>query len=932
MAGFLQQTATHILEQNPRLEGINIILPSRRAAVFLKKELSRQITAPVWSPPINTIEEFLLENLGLDQADQPTLLFQLYEAYDQVSDKAESFADFSQWANLLLADFNEIDRYLVDAGQLFTYLADVERIKKWDLKGGEPSEMLKKYLALWERLPEVYTRFYQNILAEGRVYQGVAYREMANRLDELIPALKEGGNKYIFIGFNALNTAEEKILRKLYHEGLAEFYWDVDEYYFKDPDHEAGNFLRQSKLVQELLAKDDFRWLHNSLTELPKNIKVVNVSGNQQQAVAANVAVLDFKAAELEEVAVVMADENLLSLFLANLADEVDGLNITMGIALSGSLAAGFFNLLLGMFQEQESAKRKDKAGMPAYHFQRWDDLLGHALFRRWLGLEKDYEKLRQEIRVRNRIYLSINELAEWRPGLFSSEVQEFFNQNYNGQPARLWRQLAQLCQQLHYRQPEKSSLLQSLYGFFKLFNRLSDLMESYPYVEDLKTAVRFFRDLIRSETLDIEGDPLSGLQLMGMLETRTLDFKNLVITSLNEDVLPKGRSENSLVPFDIKREFGLPTYLEKDAVYAYHFYRLLQRAENVTLIYNGHSDGLGTGEASRFIKQLQFELQRKNRQARIKTTSPYFEVKAQPPEEIVKTPALMKRLEEMAEKGISPTALIDYVNDPLKFYRRRVLGLREPEEVEEVAGYDTQGTIVHELLEEYYRDQDGNPKAVLDPEDEVFSQSEDEIRRQVVARLTKAGLSQLEFGKNLLIREILTGMIFRFLREEKKQLQEGAEEGLNVSLLGLEQELKVPLQLADGRVVHVRGIIDRIDRLGSTVRVIDYKTGAVSKSDLGFQNMEQLGQPNKKNKSLQLMIYAWLYQRQYQEHIGLQTGIISLRNAGDWLMEGKYKSKSQIGAELVNEFEEFLKSLLEEIFDPNLTFSEKLLTLQSDE
>lgn len=940
MANFLTSTAADILERYPDFQKIGIILPSRRAAVFLKKELSKLITKPVFSPYITTIEDFMLQSLGWQQADQPSLMFKLYDSYVAVApEPKESFSDFSQWAHLLLADFNELDRYRVNAREVFDYLADVERIKKWDLDPDkEISELVQNYLKLWRLLPDVYTHFTERLKNEKVVYQGLAYREMADTIANHAKTLKEQYEKFVFIGFNALNASEEEMLRTLYHEGLADFYWDVDEYYFNDVDQEAGNFLRQSKLVRELTDKDDFRWMHNSLSEIPKNIEVVNVSGRQQQAIAANSAVLRFQEKQLEDVAVVLADEEMLMPFLNNLAADVSTLNVTMGLPLSNTPVAGFFQLLLEMFQEFESSGRRDKEGHPSFHFQKWDDMLGHPLFKRWVGDAVSTESLRYYMRKQNRIFISAAELQQESSDTLNAEFVEFFA-NQGNTLSQIWTSLAKLAEHLHQAQPEKTSLLQSLFGFYKLFNRLSILMAEYPYVDDIKTALRFYKDLLKSETLDLYGEPLSGLQVMGVLETRTLDFKNIVMTSLNEDILPKGRSDNSLIPFDIKREFGLPTYLDKDAVFAYHFYRLIQRAENITLIYNGLSEGLGSGEPSRFIKQLEYELPKANRRVKFEYINPTFEVKIEDKNatDISKTPAIMERLKEMAVKGFSATAITDYINDPVEFYKKRVLNLQEADEVEEVAGYDKQGNVVHNILERLYSVMEGDEivkcKSVLHANDSAFALSEEEIRNLVVDELRKeAKLADLDVGKNLLIREILVGMLVNFLRKEKEELEKLEAKNELLSLLGLELDLSCQMTLKSGQVVKLKGIIDRVDRISGELRVIDYKTGSVIDGNLNIKTMSDLRQPKDKNKSLQLLMYAYLYFNNYQDYDSLNAGIISLRNVSKWPMPFKMDRKTEVTRDLVSDFEGFLRGLMEEIFDESIPFSKKLVTLESDE
>lgn len=935
MSVFLAKVARAIVDQHPDLGRLAIVLPSRRSVVFLREELSKLISKPVWSPHITTSEDFVMTELGWELADQPTLIFKLYEAYSKaVSEPRESFAEFSHWAQLLLADFNEIDRYLIDYKQLFGYLADVERIKKWDLQGGQPTEMIAAYLRLWESLPGIYHEFTTSLRSDQRVYQGMAYREIAGSLEELGESVKSQHEKLIFVGFNALNTAEKRIFKYLYQEGLASFYWDVDSYYFDDPNQEAGLFLRKDELVRELLEKEEFNWVSEGLSRTARSIKVIAANGDQQQAVVANKLIEESAPEDQQQIALVLAEEKLLPAFLNNLSADIGSLNITMGLPLSESSMAGFFQLLVYMLRDQEQHGRKHN-GKPAFHHRYWSDLLANNLIPLWVQQPELINDAQREMVRRNRIYLSADQLEELQPGVLGEKVVNFFNAIATADMPEAWTLLAELARDLYIRSEGRLNLPQPFYGFYRIFNRLAGLMKEYPYVADWQTAVRFYRELINSESLDLKGDPLSGVQVMGMLETRTLDFKKLIITSLNEDVLPKGRSENSLIPFEIRKEFGLPTYLDKDAVFAYHFYRLLQRAEDITLIYNSATQGLHTGEPSRFIRQLEFELRSRNPRASIQERSWNFPVTQTSETGIEKSPGVFEDLAAMAAKGISPTALIDYINDQTEFYRKRVLKLREQEEVEEVAGYDTQGNVVHQILELYYRAIDESPSGsrILDHRYEVYSLSRAEITKAVEHRLAEeSGHSDFSTGKNLIIREILAGMIERFLRAEKEELMQLSESGKQVELLGLEKNYSSDIVLSNGTQVRIHGNIDRIDRVRGQVRIIDYKTGTVEDRNLKIDEWADLRQPKEANKSLQLMVYAWLYMKNHPDVEEVQAGIISLRKTSQWLMPLKALKSSTVNRTMLDDFEAFLKQLLEEIFDPELPFEKNPVTLQSDE
>lgn len=900
------------------------MLPSQRAAVFMQRELSRQLEQPTFSPEFITIENLVLKSTGLEAETQPALLFKLYEAYASSVKQAESFTEFSKWGQLLLADFNEVDRYLIDAEKLFNYLADVKRIEKWNLEA-EPGELITNYLKFWQSLPAVYQSFKKNLLAEGRVHQGLAYRQMAENIATVSGELKQKYKQLVFVGFNALNKAEEEILLKLYEEEMATFYWDVDNYYFANEEHEAGQFLRASPLVKRLQQRDEFHGLHTALDAHPQKIQVTSVSGNQLQGVTANALLSEFKDQNWENTALVLADEELLPAVLNNLNEEIPELNLTMGLPLAQSPFAGFFNLLLDFQRNFERKQRTNKKGEALFHHQLWDDLLGNLVYKRMSESPYETEKARQEIRRRNLVYASYQQLLYL--GLPKTLPVALFEPAQN--LSAYFQTLANFCEKVKEKLADRQT--EMLFGFYQLFNQLSLLFESYPYVDDIETARYFYRDLLSQVTVDLIGEPLSGLQIMGMLETRTLDFKYLIITSLNEDVLPKGRSQNSLIPFDLKREYGLPTYLDKDAVYAYHFYRLLQRAENVHLLYNTASSGIKVGEASRFIAQVEIELAKHHQLKKFASTFIRSSAAGKPtidtegPKKIEKTPAIMERLHQMAEKGISPTALREYLVSPIDFYYHRVLNLEEADEVEEEADFRIQGIVLHELLERFYQPLlEQETRAVADTEH--FSLSRNEVQALVEAELQeKLNNKHIDQGRNLLTLELLTGMLDNFLKLDAKRINHSAQ---GIELLGLEEKLETQVKLPNGLFVKIHGSADRIEREGDTIRIIDYKTGADKAGDFSLSG--EMDQLLKKPKAIQLLIYGMLYMKNQPTVEEVFPIILSLRKPENFI-DLKIKRKAGMNQEVLMDFEAYLIDLLSEIFDPKIPFSEPSLSDEED-
>lgn len=916
MSNFLNKVAQSILSKHRTLKNVALVLPSRRAALFLKKELAAQLSKPDWAPYITTVDDFVLQSQSLKQAEQAELIFKLFESYQQTyPTKQENFADFNKWAHLLLADFNELDRYLINTAQLFSYLADVKRIERWNLKPEEETPMLKQYLAFWENLHPLYLHFTQQLLQNKTVYQGLAYRQMVQHLPNIIAEAKITYEQFYFIGFNALNAAEEQLFLKFYEEGLAQFFWDVDAYYFNDEQHEAGRFLRKSKLVQKLKERNEFNWLENQLSTKAKNIGIYAAPGNHMQARAANALLSQIPDNEWTQTAVVLADEQLLVPFLNNLNASVSHLNITMGLALKNSPLASFFQLLWEMLIGSES--RNEIGGEVLFYHGQWDKLLSTPHLKKVAKNPAVLDYVRDEIRQKKEVYLS---LAKLQQAQLPSEVYLLFEPLLKElhTPASAMAALANLCTQLKQHLETEQQFMQSLYGFFKIFSELKTLFSTYNYVEDFKTAHQFYRQLLQSETLDLYGEPLKGLQLMGMLETRTLSFKRLVITSVNENILPSGRSQNSLIPFDIKREFNLPTYLEKDSVYAYHFYRLLQAADDISILYNSQLDSFGSGEASRFIAQLEFELKQVNNNINITHQKLQAAVHLNNQEHsIAKTEEVLNRLKQMAKKGFSPTSLSLYLTDPVRFYYQKVLGIKETKDLEEVIGFDTEGNVVHELLQELYENSD--TKNYIDLNEATLQSllTKGFLEQKVGNKLKEKGIKEIHTGKNLLTREMLIGMLQNAIKAEIQHLHQKPK------LLFLEHDLTTEVPNNLSIEVNLFGQADRIDTTEQEIRILDYKTGYVNKQKLKVFDGAQLLMPEYA-KAFQLCMYAYMYLKQNPPVTGVSSGIISLRNSKEWILPVKVNNHTLLTRDFIPQFETVLNTLLEELFDSTLPFTSR--------
>lgn len=882
------------------------VLPSKRAGFFLKNLMAQRAQKAMLSPEIWSIEDFIERISGLRYAQEPHLLFRLYEAYlDQEGLEKESFDDFIKWGALLLQDFNELDRYLVDAPGLFQTLANLGQIRNWS-PDGRSTPMIDRRIAFWKSLLPIYNRFRSSLLSEGLGYQGLLYRLAAERVDPFCKA--HAGHRFVFMGFNALNTAESQIIRKFLKDGNGRIYWDADPYYVDNTAHDAGLFLRRHlanwpELRGVLLGKSDYFREGKAirLIGLPKAVSQAKYCGGLLAELARS------RPESLSRTALVLGDESLLNPVLHSLPEEVGSANVTMGSPLHASPLAQLFLLLMDL------RLRKSPSGWNIHGVLR---LLSHPFLQTWYRKEGFHAgKARAGLIRENSFFAS---RADWEKvgmprgvldRLFPSETLSPLKQVEN------FRDLIDALRDAYLHENDRLAL-EYLFRFDQLFAQLHGLCTAYPFVTDLRSLQALFRQLLADEKLDFEGEPLQGLQIMGMLESRNLDFETVIITSVNEGILPSGKSNNSFIPFDVKREFGLPTYKEKDAVYAYHFYRLLQRARNIYICYNTEPDALEGGEPSRFVSQLRTD----------PLLEPFIEYHIGTPEvghghyplrEVQKDGALQARLREIAQSGFSPTSLARYIQDPMDFYRKNVLGIPDSDELEETVAANTFGIVLHQALEDLY-----SPLVGLVLNRENLGRAKKEAPGRVQKAFEEHYLkgSQAK-GRNLIALRVLHQYVELFLDREI-----AASQRQTIRILGVEQKLKFPLEVPGlGFSAHIKGTIDRIEEVDGALRIIDYKSGLVQAGQLRIPDWESLRLVPDRAKALQLLCYAWLFSR-HTPGRDLKAGVISFKNLGEgrqWFGL-KLDSRNQeegLGPEQLRLFEEQLTLLLLELFDTRVPF-----------
>ena len=911
MQSFIEEILQDVLGKQDNVEDTIFVLPSKRAGTFLRNSIANITDRTIFSPEIFSIEEFVGHISGLSTATNTQQLFELYYAYlDQTKGEQENFLDFSKWGQTLLQDINEIDRYLIDTGKLFSNLSAIQEINHWYL-AAEKTKMVEDYIKFWNNLEELYNTFNQKLLKQGIGHQGLVYRKANENLESYLDTNKN--NRFIFIGFNALNTAESNIIQRILQTKNAEIYWDADEYYLDDPIHDAGYFIRGHKKKWPYLQENPLKGISSSLLQ-KKNIQVIGVPKNISQVKYVGALLKEINIANsdlLKRTAVVLSDETLLNPLLNSIPSEIEKVNITMGYPLNKSNFESFFIQFFDLYINKQAN---------GWYYKSVLSFLSHSYTQLLLkeGSVNLAEILACTIKDKNLTFLEENEIKSYGTSKSQNLNKLFFAQTptTNVFIERCIELVLLLKTELQL--SGNKLALEELYRFYGVFNQVQKLLEKHDFINDLKSLRALFKELLSLETLDFKGDPLEGLQLMGVLESRNLDFETVIMTSVNEGIIPSGKSNNSFIPYDLKRAFGLPTFKEKDAVYTYHFYHLLQRAKNIYLIYNTEPDVLEGGERSRLITQL---LTDENIKENITEciAVPEIKVKTKKGGLIAKDDTLMALIQGKAQKGFSPSSLSNYIRNPLDFYKQNLLGINDLLEVEETVAANTFGTIIHDTLEDLYKPMIGD---YLNKE--ILKIAKTRIDALVKKHFTKSYTdSGILRGKNLIAFNVIKKYVENFIDQEIVQCQRQ-----KIKIIALEKKMELELDIPElGYSVNLKGKLDRIDEIDGVIRIIDYKSGKVLANQVVVSDWSLITEDYKYSKAFQLLCYALMYGNK-EKFNQIEAGIISFKNLNAGLLgfatiESKKKDKA-ITHETLNEFTTELKRLVLEICNPDIPFIEK--------
>jgi hypothetical protein len=924
-ASFLSKLAKELLSNNSTsLHNINIVLPNKRAKIFLIEELKKQSSTTFLAPKIISIEILIEEIAQLRTLDNIELLFEFYIVYLDTTEKSkqQDFEKFSSWAVTLIQDFNEIDRYLINQNEIFSYLLDIERIKHWTPNVNSQSKLIENHLDFWKLMPFYYQKFTEHLINKKVGYQGLLYRKASENC--LAFAEKSEDKTFVFAGFNALNASEEKIIKCLLENNKASVFWDIDGVFLKDEFHDAGLFLRRIKNSWKHFETHPFNWITDTFSS-DKNIEVIGTPKSIGQAKIAGKIIekIVFENKSLENTALVLSEENILIPILNALPIEVENLNITMGYPSKNNPAQ---ILIYKLFQLHLNAQNRNKK-QSVFYYKEVLEILNNPL----IVSSIQANEVVKIIKNSNLTFITSNRLSELfsKYDLSSNElVQHLFfdwNVSVNEILEKLKVILIYIKTHLSNQNEQDKVTKAFVFSIYNVILKITNYFETYNKIENLEILFSIYKQVIDQAQVSFEGEPLKGLQIMGILESRVLDFENVIITSLNEGKLPGGKSNNSFIPYDVKLEKGLPTYKERDAIFTYHFYRLLQRAKNIYLLYNTHSEGIDAGEKSRFITQLEIEHLPNHNFKKVFYNAIKPDTIYQPIE-VIKTQPILDRLEEIATiKGFSPSSLTNYLRNPIQFYYQRILGVRENDEVEENVALNTLGTIIHEVLEKMYAPFEGKNIQIQLSDIDVMIQNIEAITLEKFIEVYKEG--EIKKGKNLIAFEVAKRNIYNFLIQEKQHIENGDE----VFILSLEKPHETIFEHHNlPYPVKISGKVDRIELRNNTIRIIDYKTGKVEANKLKINTFEGLTLDLANDKIIQLLCYALMFQTNpLKGNYNVEVGIFSFKNMKAGFLPFTFgKGRGVVGetiitTEFLENFKEELVILIQEILNPAISFKE---------
>ncbi len=936
MTPFLQSVAKYLFDRfGNNLHNIALVFPNKRARLFFNQELAKITKKPLLAPKYYTINEYLQNLSGYIPADQITLLFTLYEVFVKITGSKESFDEFMFYCEMLLADFDDLDKYNVDASMLFRNLSDLKNLENYfdylepsqiqaikqfwsTFSESKESDQKQKFSSLWNVLYKIYEEFNLTLNKQSISYEGMAFKKAIEEIKNGATSIRE--QQIAFVGFNALNKCERELFHYLHKQKRGLFFWDWDTYYRdKVEGHEAAFFLKD--FIREFPAPEDFKF-ETCVADPNRKIEIYDIVTNTGQAkILPQIleSLPDNWKTDPTKTAITLADESLLLPVLNALPADIDVVNISMGYPLKETKA---YNLLCQLLDLHKNKRSKEQ--QISFYHKDVVSILHNPLI---IQQDETIQKIQDSLVGNNLVYITSDQIDT-----DNSLIKNLFEKNVNTDTFISY--LKEIINNIELAGIEsKNNYIIEREAIFRINNqltRIGDILDSIKTPYNYASLTRLLSKLLESTTIPFSGEPLLGMQVMGVLETRTLDFENVVILSLNEGIFPKSGNVPSFIPYSLRKGFDMPTVEHQDAIFAYYFYRLLHRVKNLKLVYSSSVKESISGEPSRLIQQLIYE-------KAFHTVHKTFSYKVKPlstpilkiPKNTTTLNLLKKRFNPEENNTLSPSAINTYLNCKTRFYFHYIKNIKEPETLVEGIEANVFGSILHKTLEDLNR-----PffKKVVSSDDIKKIKNNKQL---IDETLTKAfweeyiapkdknypGYDNIEIsGQNKLTKEIIFRYIENVLEYDSKQAP--------LIIHGLEEKVKMPFTSKNGITIHIGGIIDRIDEVNNLLRVIDYKTGKVKNS---FNSIEALfnGEEKRNDAAFQTILYALILEHE-KPGLDIMPGLFFVRNikisgfTPDLLM-GKGKAKQKIGSvlEVKDEFEPLLHETLNKLFSTEGDFNQ---------
>ncbi len=842
---FLEEIADKLIATyGTNFSKVAVVLPANRAKRFLKKYLHEKIEGPFWAPQLFVFPELVqwLSNHKIGSQLNQLLLF--YNAYNKVVAEPEPFELFVKWAPTVINDFNDIDQYLVDSKALFVNLRNIDFVEQWSLKSDNLSPSQQRYISFWDDLGKTYFELEKQRSASQDAFSYASLTRWLCAHPQAIQQKLENMNTW-FVGIASLTPAEEEMVKLIDLASPTQLLWDADVYYTDDALNNAGSFFRNyaARNHIKINAADNF-----STTPKLVELHQTTTPTGEVLSVAAKLAMLT--PDELNNTAVVLADQSLTEPLMSALPALPVPINLALGLPLKGHAISKWISTLLKM----KATNKKDS--------------IHYTEFLEWLHLSESLGVSRHELvqirkEISNRVMVFLRPKDCIRLLQKHSSTAKLMHLFEDAQPMELMEKLRAALYDLLALKNESAILQTAIVKLMECMDEVLSTLHNHAFTNTLVGLEKIWQLVSHGEQVHFQGEPVHGLQVLSLVETRALDFQNILLVGANEDTLPGKAQDQTYIPWDIRYELKMPLPDDREAMYAYSMYRLIQRASGIFIYSSSVSSDFKGTEPSRYILQLKDELPARNASITWKEYKQRFDdaatekaVESMPNDDFAK-----QQLDSLFASGISPSAIGKYIKCPLDFYYRYIIGLGEAEQVEENMDAATFGSIIHNVLEEFYLSFLNHYPTL----DDILT-LESEITNKLQDAITKIySTHELAGGYNQLAVSIAEDMLLRFLKHEKKELEQYAQQNLQPKVEGVEVGLTREVDMAKyglSKPIKMRGMVDRLDSIAGRLRIVDYKTGKVDNDAFEIKESDDVKayfSNWKKEKIIQLLSYIYM-------------------------------------------------------------------------